>query len=488
MMMKITVLHFILLALFCNTVSSAPRVTFISPDNGPEGGGTSVIIKGTELGVTALDLVSITVADVPCQSQNYVNSTMLTCVTGRVGTTYRGPVIVVTRLGGTGNSTIAYSYNLAPYISDGNPRDGPASGGTVVTIKGNSLGWNRIDILSASLANIPCTNIEFVSGLEIRCTSGVGVEGSRGLINVTTISGGSATRSDAFFSYNLLPRVVSVSPQSGPPAGDTIVTIYGENLGRNETDVVDIVIAGVSCVRRMTYFNSSFLQCVTGVYSKPQDPYTGEVYVVTLSGGNSQGLSTNPGYTFNAAPSVTSIIPPYGPTSGFTQVQINGLHLGFDMSDIIDVEIDGVSCYYSLRWINENTLTCVTAQSPVSEAGNVVVTTHSGGRSISFVYFTYQPACYIYTSEGKCNSNKCFWCSMSSTCLSDIVSCPIDCSSFSCASLVIITLMIAFIVLLIPTTYLVIRHANNDPEFKAMLRRFYKKLRGKNAESILGQD
>ena len=183
------------------------------------------------------------------------------------------------------------------------------------------------------------------------------------------------------------------------------------------------------------------------------------------------------------APTISSIIPQNGPVTGFTRVQISGDNLGVSPDDLLDITVAGVSCSYSQRWISPNMASCVTAQAITSTTDTVVVRTISGGASINTVAFTYKPACYLHSSRDLCSAELCFWCTTSSSCLGDVASCPSDCNSFSCASLLIVLEIVAFILLLIPITFLVIWFVNREAKLKSQVRSMYQRMTKRRPET-----
>ena len=65
----------------------------------------------------------------------------------------------------------------APYLTSIEPTNGPASGGTLVTILGNSLGNSVADIVSVTIDSIPCLEISLIVDPEnaISCVTGTKV-------------------------------------------------------------------------------------------------------------------------------------------------------------------------------------------------------------------------------------------------------------------------------------------------------------------------
>lgn len=74
------------------------------------------------------------------------------------------------------------------------------------------------------------------------------------------------------------PHVTGISPKEGYPG--TKVIIRGENLGRDETDLVSVKICGVDCTLRSRWEKDSRITTYTGFCMGK-----GDIIVVTKSGG-----------------------------------------------------------------------------------------------------------------------------------------------------------------------------------------------------------
>lgn len=146
---------------------------------------------------------------------------------------------------GIGNHSISATYNADPNFtaSSGSlaggqlvnvgqpavtaisPSNGPVAGGTSVTI----TGANFTGATSVRLGSINATSFTVNSATSITATAPVGA----GTVDVTvTTAGGTSPVSPADqFTYNLpVPTVISVSPNTGPTTGGTVVAISGTNF------------------------------------------------------------------------------------------------------------------------------------------------------------------------------------------------------------------------------------------------------------------
>ena len=130
--------------------SLVPTVTSVSPSSGPAAGGTSVTVSGTNLtGATAVNFGTSN----PGTSISGVTATSLT-VTSPAGT---GTVnVTVTTPNGTSainapGDQFTYNAPALPTVTSVSPTNGPAAGGTSVTVSGTNLtGATAVDFGTAN--------------------------------------------------------------------------------------------------------------------------------------------------------------------------------------------------------------------------------------------------------------------------------------------------------------------------------------------------
>jgi IPT/TIG domain len=308
-------------------------VTGVNPMTGPLGGGTPVTIDGTGFtGATAVDF-GMTPGAITSISPNQITA-YSPAGTGTVDVTVTSP-------GGTSPTTMADEFGYVATVSGVSPNAGPLSGGTLVTITG--LGFTDATAVQFGTTNAA---IASVSPTAITAYSPAGT----GTVDVTVIlpSGASPVSTADQFRFVALPAVTGVSPDSGPAAGGTTVTISGS--GFTGATLVDF---GMSPATSLTVVSDTSITA-----SSP--PGSGTVDVtVTTPGGTSAATASD---EFMYVPSVSSVNPASGPASGGTPVMITGL--GFTGVTAVDF---GTTAAPSFTVLSNTT---VTAQSP---AGSGVV-------------------------------------------------------------------------------------------------------------------
>lgn len=224
------------------------------------------------------------------------------------------------------------------------PNQGSTGGGTLVTIPGTNLAGASAVHFGTKLGNITANTPTSVT--------------------VTSPSGTSNPL--PFFSVGA-PFKSSLSPVSGPTAGGDTVTIRGIGL----STATSVAFGAASAAP--TVVDDSQLTVTV-----PAGAAAGPVGVsVTTAGGTNNGLS----YTYVDTPTVTSLAPAAGPTSGGTAVTITGTQLTTTQS----VSFGGVLAAFDV--INDTTVVAVT---PPGTAGAVdVVVTTTGGAATAAGAFTY---------------------------------------------------------------------------------------------------
>ena len=95
------------------SMKGPPEITGISPRFGPSNGGTKIVIRGCNLGLDKEDFLQFTVCSCDClDNLEYHSPAKLVCFTkpwyGKAANS--GPIVLVTKSGGRGVSTIEFEY------------------------------------------------------------------------------------------------------------------------------------------------------------------------------------------------------------------------------------------------------------------------------------------------------------------------------------------------------------------------------------------
>ncbi len=338
------------------TYLAAPVVTSLSPTQGPRGGGTRLTLTGTNLA----NATQVTVNGVPAAILG--NTGTQITATAPAGTA--GPAtVVVTTAGGTSNPT-TYTYLAAPTLGSVAPNRGTTAGGTQITITGTNLAGATVSIDGRAATSVYAN----AAGTQLIATT---PPGSSGATNVTvTTPAGSATLANGFTYLPPAPVISSIAPVQGPTAGGQIVTLTGAGF----TGATGVTFNGTAA----TIVSGTGTQLVVRTPTGTAGPAT---VLVTTAGGTSNAVA----YTYLPAPTLTSVSPNSGTTSGGRQIVLTGTNLAG-----ATVTIGGraaTNLFYNAAG------TQILATTPPGTAGPATVTVTTPGGSGSLPGgFTYVPS------------------------------------------------------------------------------------------------
>jgi large repetitive protein len=349
------------------TYMAVPTVTSLSPTAGPLAGGTAVTITGAGFtGATVVDFGTIPASHIIISSATQIIATSPAEAAGTVNVTVTSP-------GGTSTISPAdqYTYAPAPTVTSITPAQGPAAGGTSVTIVGTGFSGAPVVDFGATAA----TNVVVVSPTQITATSPVGAVGTVN-VTVTAPGGTSATSAADRYTYLAAPTVTAIGPVQGPVAGGTSVVITGTHFtGATLVDFGTLPATNVVVVS------------ATQITATSPAELPGPVDVTVTAPGGVSATSPADQFTFVGAPAVTSLSPSAGPLAGGTSVTITGS--GFTTATVVDF---GTKAATNLKIVSS---TQITVTSPAGTAGLVDVTvTGLGGVSATSPadQFTYVAA------------------------------------------------------------------------------------------------
>ena len=211
----------------------APEITSVSPDHGPLTGGTAVTIVGS--GFTEATGVKFGHAD--AEGFTIESDAEITAVSpeayGAVNSGYVGDITVIGP-GGTSQETAADLFAYGPNINQMEPISGPAAGGTSVTFSGFSLG----ETSAVNFGSVPAESFTVNPDDSITAIAPPRVPAETLVrVTATTPEGvshspqGSDERGANVFAYG--PTITSISPDQGPEAGGTEITMHGTGFESN---------------------------------------------------------------------------------------------------------------------------------------------------------------------------------------------------------------------------------------------------------------
>ena len=237
------------------------------------------------------------------------------------------------------------------------PNQGSTGGGTPVTITGTNLSGTTAVHFGSKLA----TSVTNVSPTQVNAVSPSGT----GTVGVTVTTPGGISNPIPFF-YIGPPFKQSLSQVSGSSAGGNTVTLTGTGLSTATS-----VSFGPNAVTPTVVSDGTLTVVV------PAGTAGSVGVTVTTAGGTNNGLT----YTYVDAPTILTVSPTSGPTSGGTAVTVTGTNL----TDTDQVTFDGNPAPFTV--LSPTTLSAVT---PPGTAGLVDVSVSSeGGTATAVGAYTY---------------------------------------------------------------------------------------------------
>jgi IPT/TIG domain len=257
---------------------------------------------------------------------------------------------------------------LPPTLEKVSPNNGPAGGGTEVTIEGTNFTGATAVEFGASSASFSVRSATRIKAIAPAGTGTVDV-------TVTTPEGTSAVSSADQFTYVPPgPAVNVLNPAEGPVKGGTKVHIGGFNL--SGATAVDF---GSASATSFTVTSSTGITAVSPVG-------TGVVDVTVTTPEGTSPITSADRYTYlGFAPGVSNVSPKKGPAAGGTTVTVSGAN--FIGASAVDF---GSVSAASFAVVTSKSITAVT---PAETAGRVNVT----------VTTPYGTSSYEYCSRGICS-------------------------------------------------------------------------------------
>jgi large repetitive protein len=338
---------------------SGPIVYSISPNNGPSGGGNSVVINGTGFGLTPTIQFGSQVTGTPATTSN--TQIVVPAPAGTAGTTVSVRVTASLVIS-PDTSADDYSYTSGNGGGGGGPvnpiaivpASGPPSGGQAAVISGSGLlGTTKVIFgnVQATLGAVTATSITVT-------TPSSNPPGTTGPVSVTIENpNGNVTKTN-FYTYTNGPTVSALNPSSIGLNATAQITITGTGFMNAQTSVD---FGGVNIPSSAVNFLSSTQLIV-------QAPASATAKIVSVRVTTTNGLSPdtpNDDFTYGTGlPAITSITPVSGPKAGGNTVTVHGLNF---------IAVTGVTfggtAGTSVNVINANQLSVI---APANSAGGTV--------------------------------------------------------------------------------------------------------------------
>ena len=331
----------------------APAITAVTPLTGSTNGGTSVVITGSNfVGITGVSFGGTSATSFTVNSASQITASTPARVAGAVQ-------VQVTNPAGSAVSPSNFTYFAPPAITSISPNIGSNVGGTTVVITGTNL----TGATAVTFGGVNATSFTVNSATQITAITPVG---SIGTVTVQVVApGGNATGS---YTYSVsAPTITALSPASGTTSGGNTVVITGTNL----LAASSVSFGGVAA---LSYTVNSATQITAVAPARAAGAVT---LTVTTPGGTATAT-----YTYSTTPTITTLSPLNGTTSGGVTVTITGTNF----IGATGVTFGGVNAT-SFTVVSATQITAVT---PARVAGGVTVDVITpGGTARAADVFTY---------------------------------------------------------------------------------------------------
>lgn len=329
-----------------------PAVTSVSPVSGTSLGGTLITITGTDL----VSGATVTVGGVAATNVTWVSSVQITAKTP-ARTAGAATIVVTNPDAQTGSLVSGYTYTAAtpPAVTGLSPTSGSTGGGAVLTITGTGFATGA----TVSIGGAAATNVVVSSATSLTARVPAGAAGAASVV-VTNVDTQSGTYGGGFtYVSSATPTVTAVSPTGGPVAGGTSVTITGTGFNAGA-----VVTFGTVAATGVTVVSSTSITATTPAGTAATQA------TITVTNTDTKFGSLTAAYTFNAAPTITSVTPNIVNTNGGTEVTVAGT--GFITG--ATVLIGG----YAGTAVTVSSSTQIKVTTPAVVAGAAVVTVING--------------------------------------------------------------------------------------------------------------
>jgi hypothetical protein len=290
------------------TYTQAPTITSVTPSDGSTSGNTAVTILGNEF--TTTPDTTVTFGGILAANVLVVDVNTITCDTPA----HTAGAVDVTVTNSNGSDTLVggFTYHNPPTLISVNPNNGPPTGGTAVTLSGTN--FTALGTTTVTFGGTAATAVVVVDATTITCDTPAHVSGTVDV--VVTNDFGSGTLVNGYtFNATTDPLITAVTPSEGPVAGNTAVTIEGDNFTTTPDTILNF---GGSLALNVVVVDVNTMTCNTPAHA------AGSVNV-TVVNSNGTGALLN-GFTYHAPPVIVSLNPDHGPMSGGTPVTLAGNH------------------------------------------------------------------------------------------------------------------------------------------------------------------
>jgi IPT/TIG domain/Putative Ig domain len=285
--------------------SPAPSIGSISPKVGPTSGGTVVTINGSNFASGA----AVRFGSINSPKVQFLSSSVLKATAPPHAAEGVEGITVTNPDGQTAGLPVSYTYHVPPSLLSVSPTNGPSTGGATVVVTGTSFRAGA----TVQFGGIAATSVIFDNNTQLRAAA---PPHALGVVDVVVINPDGLTATlPAAYAYRPKMTITGVSPNIGPTAGGTSVTVDGSNFIAGAG-----VTLGGSPAASVTFVSSTQL-----VFKTPA--HTGGRVDLTVKNPSGDFATFPQAFTFSPGPIIYSVSPDSGVSTGGTTVALTGANL-----------------------------------------------------------------------------------------------------------------------------------------------------------------
>jgi hypothetical protein len=202
------------------TYVNRPMVSGLSPARGPDEGGTTVTITGSNFtGATTVTFGGVGAGF------SVDSDTQITAVSPAHAGAVVDVVVAKQGVASTTSSASTFTYVARPVVTGVSPSVGPTEGGTTITVTGTKFSGTT----AVQVGGVAATSFTVNSDTSLTVVTPAHAAGQVDVV-VSNQEFDSAVNGGSKFTYVTRAVVSSLSPSSGPPEGGTTVVITGSNF------------------------------------------------------------------------------------------------------------------------------------------------------------------------------------------------------------------------------------------------------------------
>lgn len=339
------------------TFTGEPTITGIVPPSGPLFGGYNRLVQGSGFTDLGAGTPTVSFGGSPATAIVVLNGNELQCTVpaGAIG------LVDVTVTTGNGSATLTdgFEYEGTVSLSAVTPGLGSALGGTSISLTGSGFQSNSPGGNTVTVDGVAATGVAVVSDTQITCTTPAGAAGTTVDVAVANANGSDTLASG--FTYFATPTLTSISPSSGTSLGGTSVTLTGTGFQNNSPGTNSVTIDGTAATN-IVVVSDTQITC-----ESPAGTAGTSVDVIISNDNGSATFASS--YTYFGTPTLASISPSTGFTTGGTSITLTGTGFQDNSAGTPTITLDGVAAT-GISVVSDTSITCTT---PAGSSGEVDV-------------------------------------------------------------------------------------------------------------------